>query len=465
MSNVRPRPTPTNQEKKFTIDEMFFSTTDRRGVILAGNETFTRISGYSKEEMIGSPHNIIRHPDMPKVVFKLLWSQIQDKKPIVAYVKNMAIDGCYYWVLATVFPAKEKYISIRIKPSSPYFQLVQEVYKQMLEVEKTGGMEASGKLLFEILNSKNFTSYDAFMIAVLTEELKCKDKALEQSNELSTALMGLKVSSDAENLLEYFQGLCSTSRILGDCFGKIFSKLDNFISLNAILQEKSQFMLSLSREIRILSLNAAVESARIDGAGASLSVLAKEMGSYSKTSENEINKINNDINSVASELEKVIFNVGAAKLQINMVTFFATELLNRLAASDVPMGDGMTEIKRNSADLLETLEPFAKEATSLISAVKKGLSDLTNKLEQLDTMVRTLELIHVNGMIEAARVGEDGKGFVSLFNQMLKSVEKAKGELKQFRRSIAQIMDEADLIIKMEQIIFDSINKINLSIH
>lgn len=431
---------------------------------MAGNETFIRISGYSKEEMIGSPHNIIRHPDMPKVVFKLLWSQIQDKKPIVAYVKNMAIDGRYYWVLATVFPAKEKYISIRIKPSSPYFQLVQEVYKQMLEVEKTGGMEASGKLLYEILNSKNFTSYDAFMIAVLTEELKCKDKELEKSNELLTTLTGLKASGDADNPREYFQGLCGTSQILGDCFGKIFSKLDNFISLNAILREKSEFMLGLSRDIRILSLNAAVESARISGAGASLSVLAKEMGSYSKTSENEINKINDDIKSVAAELERVIFNVGAAKLQINMVTFFSIELLNRLAASHAPSDDGMIEIKGNSADLLETLEPFAKEATVLISVVKKGLSDLTNKLEQLDAMVRTLELIHVNGMIEAARVGEDGKGFVALFNQMLKSVEKAKQELKQFRKSIVQIMDEADSIIKMEQIIFDSISKINSSV-
>jgi aerotaxis receptor len=111
------KPSPRNQESPFKNDEFFFSITDERGVIEAGNDVFTRISGYAIEEMIGNPHSIVRHPDMPRVVFKLLWGTIKQRQPIVAYVKNMAQDGSYYWVLASVFPIGKRYASIRIKPT------------------------------------------------------------------------------------------------------------------------------------------------------------------------------------------------------------------------------------------------------------------------------------------------------------------------------------------------------------
>ncbi len=88
------------REAKFEIDELFFSITDQASTILSGNEVFVRISGYKKEELLGQFHNIIRHPDMPRVVFKMLWDHLKRDKPVVAYVKNKTKDGGYYWVLA-----------------------------------------------------------------------------------------------------------------------------------------------------------------------------------------------------------------------------------------------------------------------------------------------------------------------------------------------------------------------------
>ena len=90
---------PESQEIKLDPKKYILSKTDTKGIIEYGNEYFVEISGYSEEELIGKPHNIIRHPDMPKIVFKLLWQRIKNREDITAVVKNLAKDGRYYWVM------------------------------------------------------------------------------------------------------------------------------------------------------------------------------------------------------------------------------------------------------------------------------------------------------------------------------------------------------------------------------
>ena len=131
----KPHMPPRDVARDFKVSEAFFSTTDPRGIILAGNRVFTRISGYTEPELIGKPHNIIRHPDVPRAVFKLLWDTLAAGQPICAYVKNMAKDGAYYWVLALVAPMPGGYLSIRFKPSSALLPLVESVYREMRVIE------------------------------------------------------------------------------------------------------------------------------------------------------------------------------------------------------------------------------------------------------------------------------------------------------------------------------------------
>ena len=101
---ARPTVVPRPQERAFGPHELFFSTTDRKGIIRSGNQVFVRVSGHPLETLLGAPHNIIRHPDMPRAVFQLLWSYLDQGKPFAGFVKNMAADGCYYWVMALVVP-------------------------------------------------------------------------------------------------------------------------------------------------------------------------------------------------------------------------------------------------------------------------------------------------------------------------------------------------------------------------
>src|SRR3954451_7171776 len=97
--------TPTNVEVFFDPDDIIVSKTDLKGRLTYANQVFCRIAGYHEREVLGQPHSIIRHPDMPRAVFKLLWEAILDGREIFAYVKNMTKTGHYYWVFAHVTPS------------------------------------------------------------------------------------------------------------------------------------------------------------------------------------------------------------------------------------------------------------------------------------------------------------------------------------------------------------------------
>jgi PAS domain S-box-containing protein len=98
------RVTPTSTERFFNQDDIIVSKTDLKGRITYANKVFCDISGFSEAELLGQPHSIIRHPDMPRAVFKLLWDTIMEGREIFAYVKNMAKNGDFYWVFAHVTP-------------------------------------------------------------------------------------------------------------------------------------------------------------------------------------------------------------------------------------------------------------------------------------------------------------------------------------------------------------------------
>lgn len=159
------KPQPNSTKYDLGTDDFIVSKTDLRGKITYCNKIFMRLAKYSEEELIGAPHSIIRHPDMPKIVFKLLWDRVQKKEEIFAFVKNLSRDGGYYWVFANITASLDvngniiSYYSVRRKPNDEALKVISEVYKTMLGLEKSGGMEASGKYLNDLLKEKNM-SYD-----------------------------------------------------------------------------------------------------------------------------------------------------------------------------------------------------------------------------------------------------------------------------------------------------------------
>jgi PAS domain S-box-containing protein len=165
-------PIPIDHEIILDETKIIMSKTDKKGIIEYANYYFIEICGYAEWELMGEPHNIIRHPDMPKVVFKLLWDRLDEGKNIHALVKNLAKDGSYYWVITNFETQYDEngniiaYFSRRKKPPRYAIETIIPIYKKLIELEHIGGMKLSGEFLFSLLEQKGI-NYDDFILKIL----------------------------------------------------------------------------------------------------------------------------------------------------------------------------------------------------------------------------------------------------------------------------------------------------------
>jgi PAS domain S-box-containing protein len=155
------KPVALDVEIELDPKRYIVSETDEKGKITFCNDYFIEVCGYTSDELIGKPHSIIRHPDMPRVVFKLLWETISQGKNINAVVKNLAKDGRYYWIF-TEFESRRDtdtgkiigYHAARKSISKFVIEVIAELYKELLKIEKEKGMEESEKYLVSFLKEK-----------------------------------------------------------------------------------------------------------------------------------------------------------------------------------------------------------------------------------------------------------------------------------------------------------------------
>jgi len=167
---------PTGIERRFDDGEIIVSKTDPAGRITYANRVFLRVSGYAEAEVLGQPHSLIRHPDMPRCIFKRLWDTIAGGNEIFAYVVNLAKTGDHYWVLAHVTPTFDAagaivgYHSNRRTAERAALQSIVPLYAELRAAEarhdnRTTGMEAGAAALDALLRDKR-APYDEFVLSL-----------------------------------------------------------------------------------------------------------------------------------------------------------------------------------------------------------------------------------------------------------------------------------------------------------
>jgi len=244
----RVQPLVMKDEVPFAAHELFFSRTDGRGVIETGNEVFQRIALHPWDKLLKAPHRIIRHPDMPRAVFWLLWETIKAGNPVGAFVKNLAADGRYYWVYAVVTPIDGGYLSVRLKPTSPLLAVVEKEYKALRTRELAENLEPaeSAALLLDRLKEMGFRNYDQFMAHALAEELMSRDAAMGRTSSLEV---------------------------------RNFKKLMGIA--NRMLDEAAQIGVKYNTN-RFVAFNMRVRAARMGGSGKTVGVISNDYGIHSR---------------------------------------------------------------------------------------------------------------------------------------------------------------------------------------
>lgn len=362
-----------NAEVPFGFGELFFSRTDPHGIIHSSNGVFRRISGYSGAELGGKPHKIIRHPDMPRGVFQIFWDTIKKGDPIAAYVKNRAKDGRFYWVLATTMPLADGYLSVRLKPSSELFGIIQQEYEVLRERERSESLqpEQSAAILIERLKELGFSNYRVFMAEAIARELAVQDEKLKRQPDLR---------------LSRFVGLVKLSASLLEQAGQIFEAYD---------------------KNRHVSLNFQVQAAQLGAAGGAIGQISKNYDLISA-------EIKNNLNSFVESAEKVFgtanegqFLLCATRIQEEMQRLFEAEA--KLSADT--QADEIPRLQQQSRHCLET-------TISGLESIVRNARDFRNACEDMKRLSAALEVTRIMGKVESARGGSDCDSLRQLVDEL-----------------------------------------------
>jgi aerotaxis receptor len=412
----------TTAERPFSIDELFVSTTDRKGHIRMTNHVFVRVSGYERDELIGRAHNVIRHPDMPRSVFRTFWQFLEAGTPVAAYIKNLAKDGAHYWVMAIAIPVPEGYLSVRLKPTSPLFALAREIYADVLAVERAtedgdvrerkASIEAGAERLAARLAGAGYASYEAFMRAAFAAEVAARDAALGgrmRALDLTGAEPGLRAVGEAS------LGTVAMLHALGE-------QLAGHGTLSESLQKKTAFVEELAESIRLFSLNAILAADRL-GDGRALGAVASLLRTRSDAAAPEILTLGTELEEAVALLGETTFRAAAGKLQTEMMAAFVGELLD----ASMSTAEAAPQLRLLAEAVADASEAVCTSMAG-VDTVLDRLAGVSQSVERHLSVIRALE---VNGRIEAAR-GADTEQVRVLFEEIGKQVIAAGVELQDF---------------------------------
>ena len=458
---ARPAIVPTTEERSFSIEELFISTTDHKGIILTGNKVFARVSGWAPAELIGQPHNILRHPDMPRVVFKLLWDEIQAGRPIVAYVKNLARTGGSYWVIASVVPTGSGYLSVRFKPSSAIFPVVQGLYAQLRAVEaeiedadgtRAEAMSASGAALGAALQTLGYGSYQDFMLTFVPAELKSRDAGMA-SPDLSRDESAVADANPETDLGEIGRDVAVVGRFLHD----EFSQLDQFVALGETLVGKAEFVRDLAKNVRLISQNVSISSRRRESAGRPLAVVGDTIRDLADRVGGLTVGLTERIHNLSAALRHQAFRISIARLQAQTAAAFVDEM-------GAPPSSGTAEpvlVGSACGSIAALTQYLAEESAALFGAYREiggTLRLVSGEASQLRDLLKTLDMVRLTGRVEVSRLKDNGE-FQVLFDTIEKELAAATTQLGELAVAMASIAEatargsarERDLLARLAQ--------------
>ncbi len=432
----------TQVETLLPEGEFIYSRTDLKGVITEANEAFTNISGYRHDEMLGQPHNMVRHPDMPPAAFEDMWRDLQQGRPWRGVVKNRRKDGGFYWVIANASPVREKgqivgYQSVRTCPSREEIKAAEGAYQRVNRGDRSIRI-LHGRVVPRIRSPFTaFASLEAqpmimgVLATLLSLALIFGGMLPEGASSLLQILGGLGLAlalffllgflprfrRDLNNSAAYLEHLLTSGNLKQrfdlnrqDDLGILMRKLDRFVSS---VQAMVQGMADTAKQVQRMSNEVHQGIAHVNDAAR----IQSDATTAAAAGIEEISTSISEVATHASETHDTAQTVADASSEGERLSAQACNTILTLA-----------DTVKTSAAQVERLGQQSEEI-SRITGVIKEIADQTN-------------LLALNAAIEAARAGEMGRGFAVVADEVRKLAERTTKATEEISHMIQSVQEE-----------------------
>ncbi len=407
----------TQNERHFDASTVLVSMTDVKGIITDANDAFIAISGFSREELIGKNHNIVRHPDMPPAAFEDLWNTVGSGRPWMGIVKNRCKNGDHYWVDAFVSPLYEEgkligYQSVRTKPSAERVARAESAYRTLWK----GGNPVGGlrlNMMMRILGAMTITLLVALGIG------------LAGGLSLSYAVMALVVG------LALGGGLAMQLSAPLRRAGEQSRKFINNPLMQYIYTGRAHDLGTVQLETVMVrarlrtALGRLMESSKqLDDAAHQVSVAVEQSTHGIHQQQNELDQVSTAMNEMAASVQEVAMNTSHALDSVHAATGEANK---------------GKKVVSETIDAIEKLAGEVQQAAQVILELRAESDKITEVLNVIGGIAEQTNLLALNAAIEAARAGEQGRGFAVVADEVRALATRTQDSTQEIQQMVERL--------------------------